>query len=97
VTSVSTARAIKAIATSGDDRSGVRDALVDIWGRCEAARSLWIDTLLAEKQGTDYDERVADLWETARLTAPEAIATALRLGEPVNGYVEFTSRILGGR
>ena len=93
VTSVSAALAIKRLGTSANDTSGIRDALVDLWGRAEAARSLLFDVLTVW-QGSERAERVADLRETARLLAPDAIAIAMRLSEPVSQYVEFASKVI---
>ena len=94
VTSVSAAVAIKRLGgLAPGDTSGIRDALVDLWGRAEAARSLLFD-VLAVHTGSARHERVADLWETARLLAPDAIATAMRLSEPVSQYVEFASKVI---
>ncbi len=92
VTSVSAAAAIKGLASSGDDATGIRDALVDLWGRAEAARCLWLDSQTAFT-GEEGAERVLDVWETARLLAPDAIAVAMRLSEPVAQYVEFASKV----
>jgi len=99
VTSVSAGVAIKRLGgLAPGDTSGIRDALVDLWGRAEAARSLLFD-VLAVHTGSARDDRVADLWETARLLAPDAIATAMRLSEPVSQYVEFASKVIerGGK
>lgn len=93
VTAVSAARAIKRLAASGDDATGVRDALVDLWGRAEAARCLLIDSL-GVFSGDEATSRIMDLWETARLLAPDAIAIAMRLSEPVSQYVEFASKVM---
>lgn len=94
VTSVSASRAIRSLAARADDASGIRDALVDLWGRAEAARCLLIDaqTVFSQEQAS---QRMNDLWETARLLAPEAIAIAMRLSEPVIQYVEFASKVAG--
>jgi len=92
VTSVSAAVAIKRLGGVADDLSGIRDALVDLWGRAEAARSLLFD-LYSLWTGVERDARKGDLWETARLLAPEAIAIAMRLSEPVSQYVEFASKV----
>lgn len=93
VTSVSASLAIKGLGSSANDTSGIRDALVDLWARAEAARSLLFDVLTVWA-GHDRDERALDLWETARLLAPDAIAIAMRLSEPVSQYVEFTSKAI---
>ncbi len=93
VTSVSAAVAIKRLGGRGDDLSGIRDALVDLWGRAEAARSLLFD-VDAVWTGAEHDLRQSDLWETARLLAPDAIAIAMRLSEPVSQYVEFASKVI---
>lgn len=93
VTSVSAAAAIKQLASSGDDATGIRDALVDLWGRAESARCLWLDSTTTFT-GTESAERVSDVWETARLLAPDAIAVAMRLSEPVAQYVEFASKVV---
>jgi hypothetical protein len=94
VTSVSAALAIKRLGSTTSDASGIRDALVDLWGRAEAARSLLFDVLTVWA-GDERDERITDLWETARLLAPDAIAMAMRLSEPVSQYVEFASKVIG--
>jgi hypothetical protein len=93
VTAVGAARAIKRIAASGDDITGVRDALVDLWGRAEAARCLLVDSqgVFSSAEAAD---RVMDLWETGRLLAPDAIAIAMRLSEPVGQYVDFASKVM---
>jgi hypothetical protein len=44
--------------------------------------------------GAEHDLRQSDLWETARLLAPDAIAIAMRLSEPVSQYVEFASKVI---
>jgi hypothetical protein len=93
VTAISAARAIKSLAASGDDATGVRDALVDLWGRAEAARCLLIDSQ-GVFSGDEAAGRIMDLWETARLLAPDAIAIAMRLSEPVSQYVEFASKVM---
>ncbi|MFN4896259.1 MAG: hypothetical protein ACK5GN_13470 [Pseudomonadota bacterium] len=93
VTSVSAALAIKRLGIAANDTSGIRDALVELWGRAEAARSLLFD-VLAVWTSTERRERQEDLWETARLLAPEAIAIAMRLSEPVSQYVEFASKVI---
>lgn len=94
VTSVSAAVAIKRLGgLAAGDTSGIRDALVDLWGRAEAARSLLFDVLTVHS-GSSRAERMADLWETARLLAPDAIATAMRLSEPVSQYIEFASKVI---
>jgi hypothetical protein len=91
-TSVSAGLAIKKIAKLGDDSSGIRDSLVDLWGRAEAARCLLFDVhdVFA---GSEAESRIADLWETARLLAPDAIAIAMRLSEPVEQYVAFAAEV----
>lgn len=94
VTSVSAALAIKDLGSVANDTSGIRDALVDLWGRAEAARSLLFD-VEAVWTGSARGERELDLWETARLLAPDAIAIAMRLSEPVSQYVEFASKVIG--
>ena len=93
VTSVSAAVAIKRLGSSAADTSGIRDALVDLWARAEAARSLVFD-VLGVWTGEERECRVVDIWETARLLAPDAIATAMRLSEPVSQYVEFASKVI---
>jgi hypothetical protein len=93
VTSVSAALAIKGLGSSINDTSGIRDALVDLWGRTEAARSLLFD-VLSVWAGDERNERTLDIWETARLLAPDAIAIAMRLSEPVSQYVEFASKVI---
>lgn len=93
VTSTSAGLAIKRIGKQGDDTSGIRDALVDLWGRAEAARCLWFDTQHLFS-GEEVADRIDDLWETSRLLAPEAIAIAMRLSEPVVQYVEFASKFV---
>lgn len=93
VTSVSAAVAIKRHGSSGADVSGIRDALVELWTRAEAARSLVFDVLAIWK-GRERGIRKEDLVETARLLAPDAIAIAMRLREPVSQYVEFTSKVV---
>jgi alkylation response protein AidB-like acyl-CoA dehydrogenase len=93
VTSVSAALAIKRLGGRADDMSGIRDALVDLWGRAEAARSLLFD-VDAVWTGVERDARQGDLCETARLLAPDAIAIAMRLSEPVSQYVEFASKVV---
>jgi hypothetical protein len=92
-TSVSAALAIKRLGGKADDISGIRDALVDLWARAEAARSLVfdVDTVWS---GAERNVRQGDLWETARLLAPDAIAIAMRLSEPVSQYVEFASKVI---
>jgi hypothetical protein len=92
-TSASAAVAIKKLAKSSDDSSGIRDALVDLWGRAEAARCLLVDSQ-GVFSGAEATRRVADLWETARLLAPDAIAIAMRLSEPVEHYVEFATGVM---
>jgi hypothetical protein len=92
-TSVSASLAIKNLGRSGDDSSGIRDALVDLWGRSEAARCLLIDSQ-GVFSGAEATNRVHDLWETARLLAPDAIAIAMRLSEPVEHYVEFATKVV---
>jgi hypothetical protein len=92
-TSVSAAIAIKRLGGTADDLSGIRDALVDLWGRAEAARSLLFD-VEAVWTGVERDARQGDIWETARLLAPDAIAIAMRLSEPVSQYVEFASEVI---
>jgi len=93
VTAISAARAIKRVAASGDDTTGVRDALVDLWGRAEASRCLLIDCQ-GLFSGEERAQRLTDLWESARLLAPDAIAIAMRLSEPVSQYVEFASKVM---
>jgi hypothetical protein len=93
VTAISAGRAIKRLAASGDDTTGVRDALVDLWGRAEAARCLLIDSQ-GLFSGQEAAERVMDLWESAQLLAPDAIAIAMRLSEPVGQYVDFASKVM---
>jgi len=93
VTSVSAALAIKHAGVSASDTTGTRDALVDLWGRSEAARSLAFDALTVWT-GQERQDREADLWETARLLAPDAIAIAMGLSEPVSQYVEFASKVI---
>ncbi len=93
-TAVSAAVAIKRFASTANDTSGIRDALVDLWSRAEAARSVLFDTLEVWV-GAERKEREEDLWETARLLAPDAIAIAMRLSEPVSQYVEFASKVIG--
>lgn len=92
-TAVSAAVALKRISETHDDRSGLTTALVDLWGQAEAARCLWFDHF---RVFTGEDSRVRDeaLKETARLLAPEAIALAMRLQEPVAQYVEFVSKVV---
>lgn len=92
VTSVSAALAIKRLGGMADDPSGIRDALVDLWVRAEAARSLFFD-LKSVWTDVEDDDRRQDLCETARLLAPDAIAIAMRLSEPVSQYVEFASKV----
>jgi hypothetical protein len=91
-TSVSAGLAIKKITKLGDDSSGIRDSLVDLWGRTEAARCLIFD-VESVFGGSEAESRIADLWETARLLAPDAIAIAMRLSEPVEQYVAFAAEV----
>lgn len=93
VTSVSAAIAIKRLGGTTDDQSGIRDALVDLWARAEAARSLIFD-VDAVWTGAEREARQGDILETARLLAPDAIAIAMRLSEPVSQYVEFASEVI---
>lgn len=93
-TSVSAALAIKRLTSAANDTSGIRDALVDLWSRAEAARSLLFD-MSEVWVGDERTEREGDLWETAKLLAPDAIAIAMRLSEPVSQYVEFASKVIG--
>ena len=93
-TSVSAGLAIKKLAKLGDDSSGIRDSLVDLWGRAEAARCLLFD-VQSVFGGSEAESRIADLWETARLLAPDAIAIAMRLSEPVDRYVAFAGEVFG--
>lgn len=93
VTSASAALAIKKLGKAAEDASGIRDALVDLWGRAEAARCLLFDAQDIYG-GAEASTRILDLWETARLLAPDAIAIAMRLSEPVSKYVEFVAQVL---
>jgi hypothetical protein len=92
-TAVSAAVALKQISETHDDRTGLTTALVDLWGQAEAARCLWFDKYRVFT-GEDSQLREEALKETARLLAPEAIALAMRLQEPVAQYVEFVSKVV---
>jgi hypothetical protein len=92
-TAVSAAVALKRISETHDDRSGLTSALVDLWGQAEAARCLWFDHF-GVFSGEASRLRGEALKETARLLAPEAIALAMRLQEPVAQYVEFVSKVV---
>jgi hypothetical protein len=93
ITSTGASLAIKQLGKVGDDTTGIRDALVDLWGRCEAARCLWFDTQQLFT-GEEAKSRIEDLWETAKLVPPDAIAIAMRLSETVAQYVEFASKVI---
>jgi hypothetical protein len=75
------------------DNSGIRELLVDLWSRAEAARSLIFD-VQDVFEGEDKRVRLADICETARVLAPEAIAVAMQLSVPVEEYIEFAEGIL---
>jgi hypothetical protein len=93
ITSVSATFAIRAFSKKGDDTSGISGALVDLWTQSEAARCLWFDCFASSGQAKVGVE-VEALRETAKLLAPEAIAVAIRMQEPVSQYVEFVSKVL---
>jgi hypothetical protein len=95
VTAVSAASGISGLANAGVDTTGFRDALVDLWVRSEAARSLLFD-LKEGCSGEGYAERLEDLFESARVIVPEAIALAMRVAEPVDSFVGFSSEVLRG-
>ena len=94
-TSLSAACAIKKLGALGeDDSSGVKTALIDLWGRAEASRCLWFDIQQGASGGSDSLVRLEDLWESARLLAPEALEIAMRLGSSAGQYVEFATKTL---
>jgi hypothetical protein len=93
VTTVSAALAIKDVSRTHDDTTGLTTGLVDLWGQAEAARCLWFDQYAVFSGGESHLREVA-LQETARLLAPEAIALAIRLQEPVAQYVDFVSKVV---
>lgn len=95
VTALSAASGISGLANAGGDTSGLSDALVDLWVRSEAARSLIFD-LKDGGVGEGYAERLEDLFESARIIVPEAIALAMRVAEPVDSFVMFSGTVLRG-
>jgi hypothetical protein len=92
-TSISATAAINAHGGVSSDNSGIRELLVDLWSRAEAARSLIFD-VQDVFEGEDKRVRLADICETARVLAPEAIAVAMQLSVPVEEYIEFAEGIL---
>jgi hypothetical protein len=92
-TTVSAALAIKRVSQTHDDATGLTTGLVDLWGQAEAARCLWFDRC-SVFSGEESLLRERALEETARLLAPEAIALAIRLQEPVAQYVDFVSKVV---
>lgn len=93
VTSISAGLAIHALSKKGDDASGISTALVDLWTQSEAARCLWFDRFVVASEA-EIAARAEALRETAKLLAPEAIAVAIRMREPVAQYVEFVSKVV---
>ena len=93
VTSISATAAIKVLEGGASDNSGIRDLLVDLWSRAEAGRGLIFD-VQSVFEGEDKRVRLADICETARVLAPEAIAVAMQLSVPVEEYVEFAEGVL---
>ncbi len=93
MTSVSAALAIRALSKKSDDTSGISTALVDVWTQSEAARCLWFDRFASGGQA-EMGVKVEALRETAKLLAPEAIAVAIRMREPIAQYVEFVSKVV---
>ena len=93
VTSISAIAAIRMLGAAPSDNSGTRDLLVDLWSRAEAGRSLIFDVQNVY-EGEERRGRLADICETARVLAPEAIAVAMQLSVPVEQYVEFVEGIL---
>jgi|GEM_PF-3269867 len=93
VTSISATAAIRMIGAAPSDNSGTRDLLVDLWSRAEAGRSLIFDVQNVY-EGEERRSRLADICETARVLAPEAIAVAMQLSVPVEQYIEFAEGVL---
>ncbi len=93
ITSVSAALAIRALSKRTEDTSGISTALVDLWTQSEAARCLWFDRF-GSTSAEEVGVKVEALTETAKLLAPEAIAVAIRMREPVAQYVEFVSKVV---
>jgi hypothetical protein len=92
-TSISSTVAIKLLGGVSSDNSGIRDLLVDLWTRAEAGRSLIFDAQNVF-EGEEKRDRIADICETARVLAPEAIAVAMQLSVPVEQYIEFAEGVL---
>jgi hypothetical protein len=93
ITSVSASLAIRALAKRSDDTSAISTALVDLWTQSEAARCLWFERFAGNGQA-EVGAKEEALHETAKLLAPEAIAVAIRMREPVAQYVEFVSKVV---
>jgi hypothetical protein len=89
-TAVAASLAIKALAHDERGAAGVREDLVDIWGRSQAARSLWFDAVVNGHQGGLRQSQ-----ETLIRLASEAIGVSKRLGCEAAQYIEFTSKIDG--
>ncbi len=68
---------------------GVREDVVDIWGRAQAARCLWYDVIVGGEKG----EGLHQSKETLVRLASDAVGVSKRLGCLVAQYVEFTSQI----
>lgn len=90
VTAVSAQVAIKTFAKGEGLEGGIREALVDMWGRAHAARCLWLDSIVT---GEVVD--LSHVQETAVQLVSEAVGLSRRFGQTPAQYIEFASKIDG--
>ena len=90
VTAVSAHVAIKTVTKDEGLEGGIREKLVDMWGRAHAARCLWLDSI-----ATGEVAGLRHVQETAVQLVSEAVGLSRRFGQTPAQYIEFASKIDG--
>ena len=92
--SVATKAAIAMVEKEGGNAREQSAALVDLWGKAEAARALWFESYVLWPADCRI-ERMAALSETSLQIAAEAMGLALRFSSPSRQFADFVAKVLG--
>jgi hypothetical protein len=95
VVSVAVAHAIRAIEKRFVERREHSTALVDLWGRAEACRALWLETYVLWPSEKASERRRA-LAETVLQLSSESMGMALRFSSSSQQYVDFVAKVSVG-
>lgn len=88
VTAVSAQLAIKTVTKGAGFEGGIREKLVDMWGRAHSARCLWLDSI-----ATGEAVGLGHVRETAIQLVSEAVGLSRRFRQTPAQYIEFASKI----